>query len=89
MRVFGQPAACDGFGVGVQKSRIQQLANHVAKPACGVEVVHVCQPVWIDPRHERCDLGQVREIFPIEDDPPCPRHCDQVDQQVCRPARGV
>ena len=77
-----QPLPRDRFGIRMQHPLFQQIADHIAKPACRMEMVHIGQPVRIDPRHQRRHIGQFREIFPVEHDPPGPRHRHQMDQQV-------
>ena len=48
--VAGQSVAGDGADVAVQQSGIEQLADHEAEPAGGVEMVHVGEAIGIDPR---------------------------------------
>ena len=76
-RLQARAPACNGAArrprrcaCRVQQPRLQQLADHVAQPPGGVEMVHVGQPVGIDPRHQRRDLRQIGEIAPVEHDAP-------------------
>ena len=52
-------------------------------------MVHISEPVGIDPRHQRGHLAQLGEILPVEHDPARAGHRDEVDEQVGRPTRGV
>ena len=78
----------DGLHVVMQQACAQKLADHIAKPACGVEMVHVGQPVWIDFGHQRHGFGQIREVFEVDDHACGPRHGGQVQHQIGRAAGG-
>ncbi len=83
-----QTLARDGLGVGVQQAGIEQLADHVGQPARGVEMVHVRQPVGIDPRHQRHHGGDFGEVLQGQFDPGGAGHRRQVQHEVGRAAGG-
>ena len=64
--VAGQSVAGDGADVAVQQPGLQQLADHEAEPAGGVEMVHVGEAIGIDPRHQRRDGGKRRHVSPLD-----------------------
>ena len=65
-------------------------SSRITKPgtARGLELVHVGGAVGIDPRQQRHDGRQLREIVPVDRDAGRARHRDPVDQVVGRAAGG-
>ncbi len=86
--VVFQPDAGHCFGVSMQKARLKQLPNHKAQSSGRVEMVHICQSIWIDPRQERHHFRQICKILPIQNDTPGPRHGDEMDQKIGGPPCG-
>ncbi len=72
----------------MQQTVIEQLADHEAKPAGGVELIDVGLPVGINARHQRHDTGQVREVRPVQPDPGCGGDGHQMHRVVGRASRG-
>ena len=87
--VAGEAVAGDGAGVVVEEAGVEELADHVAEAAGGVEVVHVGEAVGVDPRHQGRRVGEVGEVLPVEEDAGGAGHGDQVDEEVGRAAGGV
>ena len=89
LRIKLQPTARDGHRVVVQQPCAQQFVDHVPQTACSMEMVHIGQTIGIDARQQGRHLGDIREILPVENDPPCPRHRHQMDKKVGGAACGV
>ncbi len=63
--VSGKALAGDGLGVRVQEPCVQKLPDQELQPACGVEMVHVGQPVRVDLCHQGHGFAEVGEVLQV------------------------
>ena len=89
LRVAGQSVARDGAHVAVQQPGVEQLADHEAEPAGGMKMVHVGEPVGIDPRHQRGRGGKRRHVGPLDQHAGGTGHRHEVQGQVGGAPRGM
>ncbi len=87
-RKFLQALGPHGEHIAMHEAGLQQLADHVAWPACGLELVHVGAAVGIDAGQQRHHAREFRKIIPVDDDACRTRHGHPMDQVVGRSARG-
>ena len=75
----------DGFGIGVEQPIVQQLPDHEAKPACGMEMVHIGKTVGIDLGHQRHSGRDICKILQIQQHACGPRHRGKMQNKVGGP----
>jgi hypothetical protein len=72
----------------VQAAAVQQFAQHEARAAGGLELVHVGAAVGVDARQQRHRGREVGKVRPVDDDARRARHRHPVDQVVGAAAGG-
>ena len=72
----------------MHQARVHQLADDEAGATGVLKLVHIGRAVRIDPRQQRRDGGQAREIIPVDGDAGGTRHGHPVNQVVGGAARG-
>ena len=81
--------APDGLRVAMQQAGPEKLADQQAHAAGGVKMINVSFAVRVNPRQERRDFGEVREILPPQRDARCGGHRNQMDGKIGRAAGRV
>ena len=80
--IAAQPGAPDGVHVLVQQPGIEQLADHEAHAAGGVELVHIRLAAGIDAAEQRRHFREIGEIVPAQGDSGGGGHGDEMDGVV-------
>ena len=87
-RVLADAAGPHREHVLVHQPGIQQLADHEAGPARGLELVHIRAPVRIHPGQQRHHGRELRKVVPVDGDAGRARDRHPVDQVIGRTAGG-